>query len=43
MKAEDRLADLFRRYGEAIKNGTEDQALQIRKLIQAEIERENKR
>ena len=43
MKAEDRLAELFVRYEEAIKNGTQDQALDIRKLIQSEVERENKK
>jgi hypothetical protein len=43
MKAEDRLAELFIRYEEAIKNATQDQALAIRKLIRAEVERENKK
>jgi hypothetical protein len=39
MKSEDGLADLFRRYSEAIKNGTENEALKIRKLIREERER----
>jgi hypothetical protein len=43
MKAEDRLADLFRRYSEAIKTGTENQALEIRKQIRQERERLEKK
>ena len=39
MKAEDRLADLFRRYSEAIQSGTEIEALEIRKKIREERER----
>jgi hypothetical protein len=38
MRSEDRMADLFRRYEAAIKNGTEDEALRIRKQIQTERE-----
>jgi hypothetical protein len=43
MRAQARLAELFIRYEEAIKNETQDQALAIRKLIRAEVERENKK
>jgi hypothetical protein len=43
MTAKDRLADLFLRYAELIRTGTENQALAIRKLIQATVEREDKK
>ena len=43
MKSEDGLADLFRRYSEAIKNGTENEALEIRKQIREQRERLEKK
>ena len=43
VEAEDRLAALFRRYAEAIRTGTETQALEIRKQIREERERLEKK
>jgi hypothetical protein len=43
MTQEDRLADLFRRYAEAVRNGTENEALKIRKQIREERERLEKK
>ena len=37
MTTEDRLADLFRRYAEVVRTGTESEALDIRRLIRAEV------
>jgi hypothetical protein len=39
MTTEDRLADLFRRYSEAVERGTENEALELRKRIREERER----
>jgi hypothetical protein len=43
MTAEDRLAYLFQRYAEAVRTGTENQALEIRKQIRQERERIEKK
>lgn len=43
MRQEDRLADLFRRYAEAVRTGTESEALEIRKKIREERERIEKK
>jgi hypothetical protein len=43
MKSEDRLAELFRRYSQAVQNETEEEALRVRKLIQLERERQDKK
>jgi hypothetical protein len=43
MKAEDRMTELFRRYADAVKTGTEDEALEIRKQIRDERERLEKK
>jgi hypothetical protein len=43
MKAEDRLAALFRRYAEAVRTGNESEALEIRKKIREERERIEKK
>jgi hypothetical protein len=43
MTTEDRIADLFRRYAEAVRTGTENEALEIRKLIREERERIEKK
>jgi hypothetical protein len=43
MTTEDRLADLFRRYAEAVQAGTENEALKIRKLIREQRERIEKK
>jgi hypothetical protein len=43
MKEMDRMVDLFRRYAEAVRNGTENEAHEIRKLIREERERLEKK
>jgi hypothetical protein len=43
MNTEGRIADLFRRYAEAVRNGTENEALAIRKEIREERERLDKK